>query len=148
MQLLLVWCWCEGWVGGCKHRGQCYLLLPVINTIVCLPFTQLADVLIWLFYFYPSSVMRREPPIHSSSPGTTSDREKEKHHTDHAPGERMWQRRKDKINRLHEDERAPHQSVIEQDTSRNSALVCCCRLSFYWCPKACCCQPFIVFSME
>lgn len=44
VQLLLSRWWYEDSEGGCKHRGQCYLLLPVINTIVCLPFTQLADV--------------------------------------------------------------------------------------------------------
>lgn len=63
VQLLLSRCWYEDWVGGSNRRGQRYLLLPVINTIVCLPFTQLADVLIRLFHFHPSSVMRREPPM-------------------------------------------------------------------------------------
>lgn len=63
VELLLSRCWYKDSVGGCKHRGQCDLLLPVINTIVCLPFTQLADVLIWLFHFHPSPVMRREPLI-------------------------------------------------------------------------------------
>lgn len=38
--------------GGYKYRGHCYLLLPLINSIVCLPFTQLTDVLIWMFFSF------------------------------------------------------------------------------------------------
>lgn len=89
VQLLLSRWWYEDSVGGCKHRGQCYLLLPVINAIVCLPFTQLADVLIWLFHFHPSSVMRREPPIRFISRDHLSWRKQETSHRPRAGRENV-----------------------------------------------------------
>lgn len=94
---LLVCCWQQGW--GFKYWGHCYLLLLLINTIVCLPFTQLTDVLIWVFLL--SSAISNE----TRTPDTLSiselqrpflTEETRKHHTNHTRGEREQESESDR----------------------------------------------------
>lgn len=72
--------------GGVNTVGLCYLLLPLINTIVCLLLIQLTDVLILVFLLSSavSNETRTPDTLHLQTPETSYLTEmKRKHHSSH-----------------------------------------------------------------